>query len=133
MTSLALLDRRRLSLTDARAMFGLSARALRYYEERGLVRAERDGTNARWYDAVARRRLAWIAKLRHAVPLDEIAEIIRADEAEPGQGRVVALGRIQLRRVSLEDELARIYAIANEMSAEGPYGARSEGPFSEVA
>jgi len=107
----------RLPLTRARQLFGLTARALRYYEERGLVVAHRDRTNARWYDPVARRRLEWISRLRRAVPLDDIAEVIRADEQEPGRGRALALRQLERRRVALEDELASVQALMDEVAS----------------
>lgn len=108
---------RRLALAEARRLFGLTSRALRYYEERGLVVAQRDPTNARWYDVAARRRLAWISRLRRAVRLDDIAEVLRLEEQEPGSGRAFALRQLERRRVSLEDELARLQALMMEVGA----------------
>ena len=106
---------KRLPLAEASRLFGLTSRALRYYEERGLVIAQRDRTNARWYDPIARRRLEWISRLRRAVPLDAIAEVIRAEEARPGGGREIALRQLERRRVALEDELATVTALMAEV------------------
>ena len=47
----------RLGMAGAMRLFGLTARALRFYEEKGLVEARRDRLNARFYDPAARRRL----------------------------------------------------------------------------
>ena len=54
----------RLGLSNAMRIFGLTARALRFYEEKGLIEAHRDRLNCRYYDATARNRLEWIARLR---------------------------------------------------------------------
>lgn len=104
-----------LGVTDARKLFGLTYRALRYYEERGLVVAHRDSMNLRWYDAKARRRLAWISRLRRAVGLDDIAEVLRVEEQEAGRGQVLALRQLEKRRVAIEDELAAIHALTAEV------------------
>ena len=53
-----------LGIGEAIELYGLTARALRYYETLGLVSAQRDRWNRRCYDAVARRRLEWIAQFR---------------------------------------------------------------------
>ena len=67
---------------DAMRLFGMTARALRLYEERGLVEARRDPMNRRYYDALARKKLARIASLRTAgLSLNEIREILAADDA----------------------------------------------------
>ena len=105
----------RLAVADARKLFGLTGRALRYYEELGLVAAHRDHTNARWYDAVARRRLEWIARLRRHVPLHDIAEVLRAEEQEPGRGRALALRHLDRRRVALGDEFASLEALIADL------------------
>lgn len=107
----------RLHVAHARQLFGLTARALRYYEELGLVVAHRDGMNTRWYDAAARRRLEWISRLRRSVPLHDIAEVLRAEEEEAGRGRALALRHLERRRVALEDELASLQVLVAEVRA----------------
>jgi DNA-binding transcriptional MerR regulator len=108
-----------LAVAEARKLFGLTGRALRYYEELGLVAAHRDCRNARWYDPVARRRLEWIARLRRSVPLHEIAEVLGAEEQQPGYGRALALRHLHRRRVALVDELARLDALIGDVRADG--------------
>jgi DNA-binding transcriptional MerR regulator len=104
-----------LSVRDARKLFGLTYRAMRYYEELGLVVAHRDSANSRWYDARGRARLAWIARLRRSLPLHEIAEILSAEEREPGKGIAIALLGLGRRRARLEDELAGIAVLAEAL------------------
>jgi len=91
----------RLSLQDAMRLFGLTARALRYYEEIGLLEAQRDRINHRFYGPQARRRLEWIAPLRAAgLGIDDIRKVIHAEETE-GRGRDFALARLQALRTKL--------------------------------
>ena len=117
----------RLGLTDATRLFGLTARALRYYEEIGLIQPQRDRLNHRFYGPVARRRLQWIAPLRVAgLPIDEIREVIRAEECE-GRGRAFALARLRSRRT----ELCR--AMTDVDAAIGACSSPSEGgPWRET-
>ncbi|MCR5881073.1 MerR family transcriptional regulator [Phenylobacterium sp. J367] len=71
----------RLGLSNAMRVFGMTARALRFYEEKGLIEARRDRFNARYYDPVARERLAWIARLRRAnVSLPDIEAVLNAED-----------------------------------------------------
>ncbi|MGH6965845.1 MAG: MerR family transcriptional regulator [Phenylobacterium sp.] len=98
----------RLGLGEACRLFGFTPRALRLYDERGLVRAERDHLNRRYYDDAGRERLAWIAQLRRArVSLPDIRSVLEAEEAHGG-GWDLALEKLQARRRALHDELARV-------------------------
>lgn len=107
----------RLTVSDARHLFGLTGRALRYYEERGLVHAHRNSNNARWYDCSGRLRLQWIARLKRFVALHDIAEVLLADEREPDRGRAMALRHLERRRAALEDELASLEAVMAELQS----------------
>lgn len=98
----------RLGMGDAMRLFGMTARALRFYEEKGLVQARRDRLNARYFDGPARQRLAWISRLRSAgVSLPEICEVLTAEEQQ-GRGRECALAKVETRRAQLAAELERI-------------------------
>ncbi|MDB5674243.1 MAG: transcriptional regulator, partial [Sphingomonas bacterium] len=54
-------DREHFSISDLSAEFGVTARALRFYEDEGLIAPERRGT-ARIYSHRDRARLAWILR-----------------------------------------------------------------------
>jgi len=96
----------RLGLANAMRLYGLTARALRFYEERGLIEARRDRLNARFYDPDARRRLDWIVPLRRAgVSLEEIREVLRAEDEE-GRGQECALRAVARRQIELEAQLS---------------------------
>jgi MerR family transcriptional regulator, redox-sensitive transcriptional activator SoxR len=67
----------RLSIGELAARSGVAASALRFYEERGLIQAERSGGNQRRYPRSALRRVAFIrAAQRVGVTLEEIAEAL---------------------------------------------------------
>lgn len=106
----------RLGMASAMRLFGLTARALRFYEERGLVEARRDRLNARYYDPVARGRLEWIARLRRAgVSLPDIEEVLAAED-DDGRGRECALAKLEKRREALSAELARLDEVTSELT-----------------
>ena len=113
----------RLGMSGAMRLFGMTARALRFYEEKGLVEARRDRLNARYYDAAARRRLEWIARLRKAgVSLPDIEEVLEAED-DGGRGRECAVAKLERRRAALADELARLNEVMTELSTAPSPGA----------
>jgi DNA-binding transcriptional MerR regulator len=81
------LGRDNYSITDLAAEFGVTARALRFYEDEGLIAPERRGTQ-RIYSHRDRARLAWILRgKRVGFSLAEIREMI--DLYDIGDGRQV--------------------------------------------
>ncbi|MFC3581219.1 MerR family transcriptional regulator [Sphingomonas hylomeconis] len=78
-------DRAHFSISDLSAEFDVTARALRFYEDEGLIAPERRGT-ARIYSHRDRARLAWILRgKRVGFSLTEIREMI--DLYDLGDGR----------------------------------------------
>lgn len=87
-------DKESFSISDLCAEFEVTARALRFYEDEGLISPERRGLQ-RIYSHRDRARLAWILRgKRVGFSLGEIREMI--DLYDVGDGR-----RIQ-RQVSIE-------------------------------
>ncbi|WP_010163905.1 MerR family transcriptional regulator [Sphingomonas sp. PAMC 26617] len=85
----ALIDRHptrdHFSISDLSAEFDVTARALRFYEDEGLIAPERRGTT-RIYSQRDRARLAWILRgKRVGFSLGEIREMI--DLYDIGDGR----------------------------------------------
>lgn len=74
---------------------GVTPRSIRFYEEQGLVTAERNLQNARCYDPAAQQRLELISSLRRAgLSLKDIREFFllqtRADAASNFMARKLA-------------------------------------------
>jgi DNA-binding transcriptional MerR regulator len=110
----------RLGMSNAMRLFGLTARALRFYEERGLIEARRDRLNTRFYDPVARRRLEWISRLRRAgVSLPDIREVLHAEDSEE-RGRECALRKLESRREALQRDLAMLDEVVLELQSTAP-------------
>ena len=64
-----------LTIGDVAKRSGVAASALRFYEERGLIRSEREGRGQRRFPREVLRRIAFIVfAQRIGLSLDEIAE-----------------------------------------------------------
>jgi DNA-binding transcriptional MerR regulator len=106
-----------MSVADVMRVFGLTARAIRFYEEKGLLSAGRNRFNARLFDATARRRLAWVAKLRAAgVSLPDIRLVLNAEDRD-GQGRACALDKLQARRREAEAALKLVNDVIADLDS----------------
>jgi DNA-binding transcriptional MerR regulator len=94
------------------ALFGLTPRAIRFYEERGLIRPGRDAQNRRLFDGLTRRRLELIAELRRAgLPLQEIHSLLEVGGTDAALVRRNAMERLRRRLVTLErarDDLLKV-------------------------
>lgn len=113
----------RLGLSDACRLFGMTPRALRFYEEKGLIEAHRDRLNHRYYDGGTRQRLAWISHLRAArLSLRDIRQVLDADE-RAGAGRQTALRKLQVRKEELARELAAVEALIPMLQQDGSQAA----------
>lgn len=111
-------DRECYSISDLSAEFAITARALRFYEDEGLIGPERRGTQ-RVYSHRDRARLAWILRgKRVGFSLGEIREMI--DLYDRGDGRraqrAVATERCHQRIALLEAQRGDIDAAIAELS-----------------
>ena len=99
-------DRESFTISDLCAEFSVTPRALRFYEDEGLIAPERRGT-ARIYSHRDRARLAWILRgKRVGFSLAEIREMI--DLYDVGDGRSTQ------KQVTLERCLERIGLLENQ-------------------
>lgn len=93
------------TVSDICEMFGLTPRAVRYYEAKGLITVERSRLNHRIYSLRARDRLGLISALRRAgVSLRDIRDLLDEREAAGGAqaGRAVRLLRERLRSLDVQ-------------------------------
>lgn len=99
-------DQDSFSITDLCAEFGVTPRALRFYEDEGLISPERRGTQ-RVYSHRDRARLAWILRgKRVGFSLNEIKEMIDLYDIDDGR-------RVQ-KQVTLERCADRIRVLEEQ-------------------
>lgn len=112
------LARERFTISDLSAEFGVSARALRFYEDEGLIAPTRAGLS-RIYSKRDRARLAWILRAKNVgFSLSEIRELI--DLYDLGDGRAeqrrTTLVRCREKIAELEAQRADLDSSIHELS-----------------
>ena len=112
------LAREQFSISDLSAEFAVSARALRFYEDEGLIAPTRNGL-ARVYSKRDRARLAWILRAKNVgFSLGEIRELI--DLYDLGDGRAAqrrtTLVRCREKIAELEAQRADLDSSIRELS-----------------
>lgn len=101
----------RVSIGRVARLTGLTVRAIRLYEERGLVAADRDRRGVRCYDCAAVDRLLQVAALRAiGLTLSEISGVIALDDAEDRLRGLLAAHHARLSR-----QLRAIRATAGQL------------------
>jgi len=107
--------------------FGVTLRALRFYENKGLIAPQRDGLN-RLYSQGDRNRLALILKGKKlGFTLGEIREMIAVEEGTAdtkslGLSQEKCLEQIALlqkQKAELEEGLSELYQIQAQLAGKG--------------
>lgn len=100
------LSREQFTISDLTAEFGVTARALRFYEEEGMVAPMRAGLT-RIYSKRDRARLAWIVRAKNVgFSLAEIKELIDLYDLNDGRltqkRRTIERCREQVTKLTLQ-------------------------------
>lgn len=130
-------DAESFTITDLALAFNVTPRAIRFYEDQGLISPQRHGQN-RIYSRRDRTRLAWILRgKRVGFSLAEIREMLDLYDAGDGRTkqRLLTIERCRERidalaeqRADIDDmidELQRFVATLEDMVP--PAGAKSAG------
>jgi DNA-binding transcriptional MerR regulator len=107
----------RSTIGDIAELFGLTHRAIRFYEERGLISPRRDQLNRRIFDHTERRRLQLITALRRShLSLPEIQSVLDCPGGEVAQLEL-ALAKVRAQGRRLELQLSQVKAAGEELAA----------------
>ena len=100
--------RERYTVGQLAKLAGVSARALRHYEDMGLLAPHRDGAGYRLYGPADAKRLANILSMRACgLPLTTIRRLLDDPKADVRSVLVSHLGTLRAQGASLDDAIAR--------------------------
>jgi len=111
-------ERETYSISDLTREFGCTARALRFYEDEGLIAPTRNGLS-RIYSKRDRARLAWIMRAKNVgFSLGEIREMIDLYDLDDGrtEQRRVTMQRCKEKIAKLKRQKADIESSIRELT-----------------
>lgn len=116
------------TIGDMARAYKVTLRALRFYEDRGLIRPIRHGVS-RFYDSAARSRFETILRGKRLgftltqifamLPKDETSEAIEALDLKEGQV-LTQIAQLERKREELETAIAALRETHNRMSGDRP-------------
>ncbi len=107
-----------LTVSEVADRSGFAPSALRFYERRGLIDADRTEGNQRRYDRAVLRRLAFIAAARHVgLTLDEVREALALlpDQRTPTKADWTRISRRW--RARLDEEIAALEKLRDGLTS----------------
>jgi DNA-binding transcriptional MerR regulator len=116
-----------LTIGEVSSLYGVTLRALRFYEDRGLLTPIRKG-QARFYDAAQKARLQMILKGKHlGFTLTEIAGLLETgsgrrnvDEFALDEKMVLSqLRHLEERRADLDQAIEELRAVHRKLGGAG--------------
>ncbi len=117
-----------LTIGEISRLYGVTLRALRFYEQRGLLKPIRRG-GARLYDGVQKIRLQMILKGKHlGFTLTEIADLLDADSGRDKKNDdfvldekmvLSQLRHLEERRTELDQAIEELRAAHRKLAAGG--------------
>lgn len=105
------------SISDLAKEFGVTARALRFYEEEGLIAPQREGAT-RVYSRRDRARLVWLLRGKSVgFSLDEIGELLDLFDLNDGRAtqRAVTAERCRARAEALRGQIVELQAALTQL------------------
>ena len=112
-------NRETYSISDLSEEFGVTARALRFYEDEGLIAPQRKGLS-RIYGKRDRARLAWIMRAKNVgFSLSEIREMIDLYDIDDGRvtQKLVTVEKCQQKIDALEKQRSDIDSSIKELTS----------------
>lgn len=111
-------SKREATIADLSREFGITFRALRFYEQRGLLNPRREGVT-RFYDEKAKARVALILKGKQlGFTLTEIRAMLAADAAGARNRLGMTRDQMRARLEALKGERSRVESGIRELEAE---------------
>jgi DNA-binding transcriptional MerR regulator len=106
------------SISDLTREFDISARSIRFYEEKGLISPQRTRGNQRRYTPSDRYRLKWILRgKRFGYSLDEISRMLGLVDAEAKAAdqirTILAYGEKKLK--DIENHIEELHLMRSEI------------------